>query len=338
MNRPAPAARLGLTIPLDGIALSEHRAVLEHATASGFTDLWSAETNGADAFTPLALAAAWAPAARLGTAIVPVHTRGPALLAMSAAALAETAPGRFALGIGASSPVIVEQWNGVPFDAPYARVRDTLRFLKLALAGQKVDEKFETFTVRGFRLGRPPQTPPPILVAALRPGMIRLGAREADGVITNWLAVEDVPKVVAELGEHAGRTELAARVFVCPTEDAGYARTLGRMLISSYLTVPAYAQFHRWLGRGDLLGPMWQAWAAGDRKGANALVPDEVVDALVVHGTPQECRAHVRRYAEAGIGTPVIALLPTPELSAPEPSARAERLAELLTVLGSNAA
>ena len=77
---------------------------------------------------------------------------------------------------------------------------------------------------------------------------------------------------------------------MCPTEDAEYARNLGRLLISTYLTVPAYAAFHDWLGRGELLAPMHAAWAAGDRAGAAAAIPDEVVDALVMHGTPEECR------------------------------------------------
>jgi alkanesulfonate monooxygenase SsuD/methylene tetrahydromethanopterin reductase-like flavin-dependent oxidoreductase (luciferase family) len=180
-----------------------------------------------------------------------------------------------------------------------------------------VDERFETFTVRGFRLDRPPEVSPPILVAALRPGMLRLGASEADGVVTNCLAAADVPRVVAELGPNGASAEVAARIFVCPTEDAGHARKLGRRLISTYLSVPVYAEFHRWLGRGPLLEPMWRAWNAGDRKGANAAIPDEVVDALVVHGTPEQCRAHLRRYLDGGVTTAVIALLPTPEAMAP---------------------
>ncbi len=88
---------------------------------------------------------------------------------------------------------------------------------------------------------------------------------------------------------------------------------MGRLLISTYLTVPAYAAFHDWLGRGDLLKPMHEAWAAGDRQGAAAAIPDEVVDALVVHGSPQACREHVEAYVEAGVQTPSIALLPTPD-------------------------
>jgi probable F420-dependent oxidoreductase len=303
--------RWGLTLPLDGLALPAHREVVEELPALGYADVWSAEVNGTDAFTPLALAAAWSPALRLGTAIVPAATRGPAVLAMSAAAMAEAAPGRFALGIGASSQVIVERWNAAPFDQPLRRTRDTLRFVRRALAGERIDEAFETFTVRGFRLARVPEVPPPVLLAALRPGMLRLAGREADGAITNLLAAGDVPRVAAELHASGPGKELVARLFVCPTDDLGYARAVGRRLLSTYLSVPVYAAFHRWLGRAEALEPMWSAWAAGDLRAASAAIPDDVVDDLVVHGTPAQCRAHLERYVAAGITTPVLALLPT---------------------------
>ncbi|MGV9764988.1 LLM class F420-dependent oxidoreductase [Micromonospora tulbaghiae] len=304
-----------MTVPLGGIPLADHAAVYAALDDAGFTDVWSSEVAGADAFTPLALAAAWSPRLRLGTAITPVFTRGPGLLAMSAAALAEAAPGRFALGVGASSPVLVRDWNAMPFDEPFKRTRDVLRFLRAALRGETVDGAFDTFAVRRFALERTPSVPPPVLLAALRPGMLRLAAAEADGVILNWLAADDVPTALAEVGERRPGFDVAARIFVCPTEDAAYARALGRRMITGYLTVPAYAAFHRWLGREDSLGPMWQAWAAGDRRGASAAVPDDVVDALVLHGSPEQCVAAVRRYADNGVDVPVLAVLPTPEIT-----------------------
>ncbi|WP_091559395.1 LLM class F420-dependent oxidoreductase [Micromonospora pattaloongensis] len=318
-----------MTVPLSGVPLADHAGIYAALAEAGFTDLWSSEVAGADAFTPLALAAAWQPELRLGTAIVPVFTRGPGLLAMTAAALADAAPGRFALGIGSSSPVVVGDWNAVPFTEPYRRTRDVLRFLRAALRGEAVDERYDTFTVRRFRLERPPMVPPPILLAALRPRMLRLAAAEADGVILNWLAATDVPRVLAEAGEPRAGFEVTARIFVCPTEDAGYARAVGRRLIAAYLTVPAYAEFHRWLGREPVLGPVWAAWAAGDRRGALAAIPDELVDELIVHGSPEQCRAQVRRYVDAGVETPVIALLPTPELEAGGAAALATMAARL---------
>jgi probable F420-dependent oxidoreductase len=301
-------SRWGITLPLAGIPLPQQRDLVKSLPDLGYTDVWSAETAGTDAFTPLALAAEWAPTLRLGTAIAPVYTRGPGLLAMQAATIAELAPGRFALGIGSSSPVIVQGWNAREFTEPFAHVRDTLRFLRKALAGEKVDGDFGSFKVSRFKLERVPEQPPQIMLAALRPGMLRLAAKEADGAITNWLAPTDVPQVRAELG--TGK-ELVARVFVCPTEDTAAARALGRMLISSYLTVPAYAAFHDWLGRGEDLAEMHKLWAAGDRKGANAAIPDHVVDDLVVHGSLDRCRERVQEYVEQGLDTPAIMVLPT---------------------------
>ncbi|WP_326954757.1 LLM class F420-dependent oxidoreductase [Amycolatopsis sp. NBC_01286] len=301
-------SRWGLTIPLTGVPLTAHRELVEQLPDLGYTDAWTAETAGTDAFTPLVLASQWAPQLRLGTAIVPVYTRGPGLLAMQAATVAELAPGRFVLGIGASSPVIVSNWNAAPFEAPFARSRDSLRFLRSALTGEKVSEKYETFAVSKFRLERPADPPPSIMLAALRPGMLKLAAREADGAITNWLAPTDVPKIRSVVGPDV---ELAARIFVCPTEDAAAARGLGRMLISSYLTVPVYAAFHEWLGRGEALAPMHEAWAAGDRQKANQVIPDAVVDDLIVHGSLDSCRKQIQSYVDNGLTTPIIALLPT---------------------------
>ena len=290
----------GITIPFDGVPLAEHRSWLEELVELGYTDAWSSEADGTDAFSPLALAAAWAPTLRLGTAIVPAFTRGPALLAQSAAALAEAAPGRFVLGVGTSSDVIVERWNGIPFEQPYQRTRDTVRFLRRALTGEKVDEEYETIRVRGFRLGRPPAVVPPILIAALRPGMLRLAGREGDGAIINWLGAADVPKVTAEVGP--GK-EIVARIFVYPTEDAAMARTVGRRMIAAYLNVPVYSAFHEWLGRGPQLAGMWEAWKAGDRKAALDAIPDEVVDDLVLHGSAAEIREKVQAYVDGGVTT-----------------------------------
>jgi alkanesulfonate monooxygenase SsuD/methylene tetrahydromethanopterin reductase-like flavin-dependent oxidoreductase (luciferase family) len=149
-----------------------------------------------------------------------------------------------------------------------------------------------------------------VLLAALRPGMLRLAGRDADGAITNWLAPKDVPAVAGALAEGGQNKELAARIFVAPTDDKDMARAVGRFAIAAYLTVPVYRAFHEWLGRGELMAPMQEAWAAGDRKAALAAIPDELVDDLVVHGAPGACRERIQEYVENGITTPVLAVLP----------------------------
>ncbi|MGA2123597.1 MAG: LLM class F420-dependent oxidoreductase [Acidimicrobiales bacterium] len=299
--------RYGITIPFEGVTLLEHRDWFHRLVDLGYSDVWSAEVDGADGFTPLGVAALSEPRLNLGVAVTPAFTRGPGLLAMSVAAMAEIAGGRFTMGLGASSQPVVERWNGIAYEKPYQRTRDVLRFLKRALDGEKIDEEFETFTIRGFKLSRPVIERPDILLGALRPGMLQLAGREADGAILNWLAASDVAQCRAEVG--ANKT-IAARLFVIPLEDAETARFIARRMISSYLTVNAYAEFHRWLGRGDALTPMWDAWREGNRKLANEVIPDSVVDELVIHGSFAACREHITRYMEAGVQVPTIAIVP----------------------------
>lgn len=307
MTTPEPSPRYGITMPFDGVPLADHRTWFAELVDAGYTDAWTAEIDGTDGFTPLALAAAWEPGLQLGIAIAAAYTRAPALLAQTVAAMAEAAPGRFTFGLGASSEVVVSRWNGIPYDRPYQRVRDTLRFLRAALGGEKVTAEYETFTVRGFRLARPPATPPPLHLAALRSGMLRLAGREADGAILNWLSAEDVATAVREVGP--GK-EIVARILVLPEADAEAARAVGRRMVTAYLNVPGYAEFHRWLGRAPLLQDMWDAWAAGDRKAALAAVPDKVVDDLLVHGSPEACREHIARYVANGVTVPVLMVVP----------------------------
>jgi probable F420-dependent oxidoreductase len=269
--------------------------------------VWTGEANSYDGLTPLILAAAWEPRLRVGPAILPAYTRSPGLMAQCAGSLAQAAPGRCAFGIGTSSDVIVERWNGVPFVEPFKKTRDMVRFLKDALTGEKVDKEYDTFTVRGFRLAMRIKEPPPILVAALRPGMLRMAGKEADGAIINWLSPDDVKQVAPEVGP--GK-EIVARIFVCPSEDADTVRAAGKFAVAAYLNVEVYAKFHEWLGRGDDLAAMWKHWKEGDRKAATAAIPDHVVDQLIIHGHPDYCREQIARYVENGVTTPVLATMP----------------------------
>ncbi len=303
--------RYGMSLPFAGIPLGEQRDQVVELAELGYTDVWSSEADGSDAFTPLVLASQWAPSLRLGCAIVPAFTRGPALMAQSIGALAQTAPGRFAFGLGTSSNVIVQRWNGIDFDEPYRRTRDVLRFLRTALAGEKVTAAYDTFEIDGFRLNMLPSEPVPLLVAGLRPGMLRLAGREGDGAIINWLSAEDVPQVIEPVLSAGGGSpkEIVARIFVCPSTDDEAVYRGARMAIAAYLNVPVYAAFHEWLGRGDVLSGMWSAWKEGDRKAALAAIPDSVVDELIVHGPPEKCREQIQRYIDNGVTTAALSIM-----------------------------
>ena len=302
--------RYGMTIPFDGVPLHAQQDWIKELEQLGYTDVWSSEANGHDGFTPLTLASVWAPSLRLGSAIVPAYTRGPATMAQCVGALADAAPGRVAFGIGTSSNVIVERWNDIPFEEPYRKTRDMVRFLRKALTGEKMKEEYDTFKVNGFKLGFVPEQQPRILIAALREGMLKLAGREGDGAIVNWLSADDVRTVAPIVHSQGDDKEVVARIFVAATPDRDAVMAMGRYAIAAYLTVPVYAEFHRWMGREEVLQPVWDAWAAGDRKAALAAIPDSLVDELIVHGTPEQCREHLQRYMDNGITCPAIALLP----------------------------
>src|SRR4249920_4085836 len=195
--------RWGLTLPLPATPLGASEELVKGAEAAGYTDLWSGETNGPDGFTPLALSAAWTEEMRLGTGVVGVFQRGPALLAQEAAALADASGGRFALGIGSSSDRIVEGWNGIPFERPLSKIRETLEFLRVALAGER--------TATGFKLESAPAGRVPIVLAALRGKMLELAVERADGAFTNFLPLSGLPQVTAQLDGAPEGFELLCR-------------------------------------------------------------------------------------------------------------------------------
>jgi probable F420-dependent oxidoreductase len=300
----ASKRRWGLTLPLAGLPLHRQRELIGRAEAAGYTDLWSGETNGPDGFTPLALAAAWTDSLRLGTGVVGVFQRGPALLAQQAAALADASEGRFVLGIGASSDRIVEGWNQIPFERPLSKVSETVDFLRAALAGER--------TTTGFRLEQAPPQPVPIILAALRGRMLELAVAKADGAMSNFLPLSGLAKVREQLAGAAEGFELLCRFFCLPGEREEI-EPLARFMFSSYITVPVYAAFYRWLGHGDAIAEMCEAWEARDRERAARAAPWELIEDMFILGTPERMRARLDEFVAGGITLPVLTPITTPD-------------------------
>ncbi len=299
------ASRWGLTLPLPGMPLREQGDLVRRAEAAGYTDLWSGETNGPDGFTPLTLAAAWTESVRLGTGVVGVYTRGRALLAQEAAAVADASGGRFALGIGSSSDRIVEGWNGIPLDRPLERISETIDFLRPVLAGERSSEG-------GFKLEQPPPAPVPIVLAALRGKMLQLAVEKGDGAFTNFLPLSGLPQVTEAIEGAGDEFELLCRFFCIPGERE-QVEPLARFMFSSYVTVPFYEAFFRWLGHGPAIDEMVEAWAAKDRQRAAEVAPWELIEDTFVLGTPEQMRERLDRYVEGGITLPVLTPVTLPD-------------------------
>lgn len=296
--------RWGLTLPLPMLSLADHGEHVRRTETAGYTDLWSGETQGPDGFTPLALAAAQTERVRLGTGVVGVFTRGPALLAQQAAALADASGGRFALGIGASSDRIVEGWNRMPFERPLTKMSETVDFLREVLAGGRADG--------GFKLERAPAEPVPIIVAALRGKMLALAVEKGDGAFTNFLPLGGLPKVTDALAGAPEGFELLCRFFCLPGRREE-VEPLARWMFASYATVPVYEAFFRWLGYGERIDDMVAAWKRKDRDAATAAAPWELIEDIFIFGEPAEMKERLGQYIEGGITLPVLTPVTTPD-------------------------
>jgi probable F420-dependent oxidoreductase len=287
-------------LPLPGVPLAQHGEILREVHGLGYESVWAGETDRYDAVSLLAATVAWVPELHVGTAVVPAGTRGRAILAMTAAALSDLAPGRVTFGIGASSPLVLRDWNGVEPGSALERVGSTVEYLRAVLSGSRVN---------GFRLAEPPLDPPTLLVGALGPRMAELGASVADGVVLTALSFDDTRRVIERSPGLAGR-RVVVSAPVCPSADADAVRDAFRPSLAMYLNLPAYANLHRWAGRDAVLEPMWDAWAKGDRKAAIRSLPDAVVDDLVVHGAPEVCRARLAEYGALGATDVLVRLEP----------------------------
>jgi probable F420-dependent oxidoreductase len=289
--------RWGIDFSLDGLRLRDHADLIRRAEELGYTDLWTVETWGHDGFTPLAYAAGATRQMRLGTGVVGVMTRGPALLAQQAGALADASDGRFVLGIGCSSEGIVSGWNAMSYGPPLRTMAASLDFLRAALAGERTDT--------GFKLERAPEVPPKIILAAMRGKMLHLAARKADGAFANFLPLAGLPQVMSHLDTAPDDFEVACHFYCFPgvREDVELA---ARRLFAGYVTVPGYEAFFRWLGYGEAIDPMVAAWKAGDRKGALAAAPWELIEDTFMLGTPEEIRERVVRFVRGGVTLPVL--------------------------------
>lgn len=303
MTRTGLALPLNLLLPVAGLA-----DVAKRAEGLGYSTVWAAEAGTNDAFGLLAACASVTSTIELATGVLPIFTRTPALMAQSAATLQDWSRGRFLLGLGVSSQTIVTRWNGVPYDRLLDRTREYVSVVRRLLAWEKVDHESDLYPVSGYRLLlNVPSPPPPILLGALNPAMLRLAGAISDGALLNWIAAPAVPVALAHVAEGAAGEPRRNAVFVrvCVTSDLAAARAWGRREVMGYVIVPAYRRAFGTQGWAAECDAAMKLWDAGDRKAAAASLPDEMVDALCIAGPADDVRARFDAFRAAGVDEPV---------------------------------
>lgn len=287
------------------------------AEASGFHSVWLAESWGLDAIALLAHLGAQTRRVVLGTAVVNVFSRTPALLAMAAVTLADLYRGRFILGLGASTRALVEGWHGLAFDRPVARLRDAIHIIRQAASGAEVRYRGAVVSAAGgYRLRlQPKEAAPPIYVASLGPASMRLAGELADGWLPYLLPLRGLPEATATMRAHArqaGRREDAVRiaplVLTAVAEDAAAARDAARKHIAFYLGAmgPHYRGFVARFGFQADVERVHRAWADGQREKACEHVTDTLLDEVALAGTPGACRDRLAAFRAAGADLPIL--------------------------------
>ena len=286
------------------------------ADACGYDSFWMPEAWEREAFTILTDLAARTERIHLGTGIINVFSRSPALIAMSAATLDEVSGGRFRLGLGTSGARVVEDFHGVSFNKPLTRLKETIQIIRLLLAGERVDFNGECFELRRFKLGfKPLRSDLPICVAALTPKSLRQVGEIADGWLpTHWprARLEDGVAVILKGAEGAGldatRIEVAPFVNVVISDDVVRARNQARLPLAYY--VGGMGDYYRaslsrlvFSAEADRVHALWQA---GRRKDAMAAITDEMIDSIAICGSLEQCRGRLDEMYALGATLPLI--------------------------------
>ncbi len=304
--------RTALTLP-DPLGVQATIEIAKWAEAEGYDDLWFADSNGVDALTTAAAVAIHTERCRIGTAIIPVFSRTAAVLASTAHVLYQLSDGRFILGLGSSSQVMMENWHGQKFEKPLSRVKETTQLVKQMLKGEKTDFEGKAVTSRGYRQLPLEDGAQPVYMAALRGKMLEAAAEFSDGVILNLFPKDALPRMMehikigaARAGKNIEDVEIVCRHQVVVTDDKENARNLIRTHFAPYYATPVYNAFLAWAGYEDVAKTIAEGWLARDRAKTTGALDDQLVDDIAILGSKEECHDRIREYGEMGITTHII--------------------------------
>lgn len=311
--------RLDLAAP--GRAAAENIAWARLAEQCGWRGFWIGETAGADAIATAGAVAARLERMRVGTAIVPMQTRDPLQLAMAASTIDPIAPGGFVLGLGTSTPVVVGDWHATSWgDSPLRLTRECVGLVRRFLGGERVTTETGRWRYRRAQLAAEPPARTPIYLAALNDRMLEVAGAIADGVVLNFVTVEDVRHARARIAAGAasvGRAlenfELMVLFRASVTDDYASVRQRYQRELLTYAMAPVYARMFARQGHGQACRDVQALWRAGERQQALDAVPDALIKARALIGAPAALRNRLAGYAAAGMDSALVAPVALPD-------------------------
>ena len=301
------------------LSINEILSCAKTLSETGVDAIWVPETWGMESFTMLSAVSAAAPLPRIGSSIINVYSRSPAAIAMGATTVDTLSGGRFLLGIGASSPAIVEGLHGVRYEKPLKHVRETVEIVRLATSGKRVDYEGELFSLSGFRLlARPVQDSIPIYLAAVNRGMVRLAWDVGDGVIFYLRPADEMRRTIRAMRtESDRRIDVACQLITCVSdenEEAAVERA--RRTIAFYVAVgEVYRNFLSANGFADEAASIYDKYRSDGLADVHRHVSDGMLDALAICGTPKSCKKRLGAFRDAELDLPILQFNPVGDVA-----------------------
>jgi len=319
--------RLGMLAGYSGAKLSLPMDAIKHAEALGYDSVWTSEAYGSDAITPATWILAHTTKIRVGTAIMQMPARSPAMAAMTAMTLAQLSGGRFIVGLGASGPQVVEGWHGVPYGKPVTRLKEYTKIMKMIFAR----EDRATFEGTEYQL---PYTGPgatglgkplksimkceediPIYAATITPNGVAAAAEACDGFFPIWMDPEKysvladpIDKGFAKAGNGKGLKDFDVAPFVTVVVGDDVEQCMQPIRGSMALYIGGmgardknfYNDYAKRLGFEEAAAKIQDLYLAGKKDEAMAAVPAELIDACHLVGPADRIRERAQRWKEAG--------------------------------------
>jgi alkanesulfonate monooxygenase SsuD/methylene tetrahydromethanopterin reductase-like flavin-dependent oxidoreductase (luciferase family) len=299
---PTPGGRAtGLCLPHRACGADVALALAQEAERQGYESVWASELATYDAIALCAAIAATTERIRVGTAIVPVTTRTPALHAMAASTLGRLAPGRAIVGYGVSTATVIDGWHGQRLERPVAEVRDLFAITSLAFTGERVHHDGAVRASVGFRLEAPASDPPRRYLGALGPQLRRFAREHADGLLLNFAPRSALAAIVAE-ERLAPAYEVALPLRVAVDGVGEGAERRFRRELASYVGVGPYARWLDGLGHDDVVAAVAAGATLEERA---ALLPDAFVADMWASGDAAACRRTLDEVRADGV-TPLV--------------------------------
>lgn len=273
--------------------------------------IWIPETWGMENFSMLSMVSQKATSPKIGSSIINIYSRSPALIAMGAVTVDTISNSRLILGLGTSSTQIVEDFHGYQFENPISRMREYVKIIRLILSRKQVNYNGNFFKLKNFSLLiKPPRDSIPIYLAAINQKMVQLSWEIADGVIFYLRSISELKKTIQKMQEKK-EIDVACQIITCVSHDSQKAIDRAKQTLAFYISIgKIYREFLAKNGFQKETEEIFQEFKRSGFKVIHELVPDSMLDSLTICGTPEECLKKFKKFADTGLTLPIIQFNP----------------------------